>query len=120
MPGWQLRNNCPWDRKQTHLTLIPYLRQEVNEFISSTKRKKYDEMEEELGDILLQVFFHAQIASEKKRFNIDRVFDTLIRKLIRRHPHVFGKTRLRSAEEVITKWEEIKKRERRRKRRRKR
>jgi len=111
----QLRKKCPWDRKQTHLSLLTYLREEVREFTDSVKKRDYPEMCEELGDVLLQVYFHAQIASEKKKFNIDDVYDVLIRKLKRRHPHVFGKTKANSVGEVIFHWKRIKDAEKRRK-----
>src|SRR5450755_3758874 len=81
---------CPWDRKQTHQTLLKYLDEESEEFRQSVRKKDYPNMEEELGDILLQVLFHAQLAKEKGRFTIDDVVKTLIRKLTLRHPHVFG------------------------------
>ena len=84
---------CPWDRKQTHKTLIKYLFEEANEFKSAVRKKDIPNMEEELGDILLQVIFHAQVASEKGRFDIDDVIRHLTRKLTLRHPHVFGYTR---------------------------
>lgn len=107
----RLRKECPWDRKQTHRSLVKYLREETGEFIEEVRRNDERGMEEELGDILLQVFFHAQIASETGRFDIDDVFDTLIRKLKRRHPHVFGATRVRSVRDVIVNWDRIKAKE---------
>ncbi len=81
---------CPWDRKQTHQTLLKYLFEEAHEFKQAVRKKDLVNMEEELGDILLQVLFHSQLAKEKGRFSIDDVIKTLIRKLTLRHPHVFG------------------------------
>lgn len=81
---------CPWDRQQTHQTLLKYLFEEAKEFKSAVRKKDYPNMEEELGDLLLQVLFHAQIAQEKGHFTIDHVVDTLAHKLTLRHPHVFG------------------------------
>src|SRR5580698_10652635 len=78
---------CPWDRKQNHKSLLKYLTEESLEFKQAVQKKDYANMEEELGDILLQVIFHAQIAQEKGRFTIDDVVKTLIRKLKLRHPH---------------------------------
>jgi len=99
---------CLWDKKQTHKSLMPYLKEEADEFIAEVKKGDYSLMKEELGDILLQVMFHSQIASKKKRFNVEDVIDTLIKKLKRRHPHVFGKTKVSSAEEIIINWHKIK------------
>jgi len=104
---------CLWDKKQTHKTLIPHLREEVAEFIAAAKRNQASLMKEELGDILLHVMFNAQIASREKRFDIEDVIEHLIKKLKRRHPHVFGNTRLRTAEEIIANWRRIKSLERR-------
>jgi tetrapyrrole methylase family protein / MazG family protein len=102
---------CLWDKKQTHKSLIPYLNEEAEEFIQAVKSGNYSHMIEELGDILLQVMFHAQIASKTKKFNIEDVIDTLIKKLKRRHPHVFGKVKVKSAKEIISNWHKIKARE---------
>src|SRR4051812_35986727 len=83
---------CPWDRKQTHASLIRYLFEEARELKSSIRKKDYANMEEELGDVLLQVVLHSQLAREKHRFTIDDVINDQIRKLTLRHPHVFGYT----------------------------
>ena len=99
---------CPWDKKQTHQTLLKYLKEESEEFIDATKRKNYEHMKEELGDILLQVMFHSQLASEDGLFDVEDVVDGLIKKLKRRHPHVFGKHKVGSVEEVIVNWGRIK------------
>jgi tetrapyrrole methylase family protein/MazG family protein len=99
---------CPWDKKQTHISIIPDLKEEVGEFISAVRKKNVHHMKEELGDILLHVMFQAQIASREGAFDIEDVIDGLIRKLKRRHPHVFGKVRVRSVRQVIANWHKIK------------
>jgi len=99
---------CLWDKQQTHRTLIPYLREESEEFISALKKGNHHHMKEELGDILLQVMFHSQIASKENKFDVEDVIDGLIRKLKRRHPHVFGKVRVKSARQIIANWKKIK------------
>ena len=102
---------CLWDKKQTHKTLIKYLREEAKEFIDEIKSNNYRHMQEELGDLLLQVMFHAQIASKAGKFNIEDVIDGLIKKLKRRHPHVFAKTKVKSVYEIIRNWNKIKSQE---------
>ncbi len=104
-------NGCPWDKKQTHKTLIPYLREETNELINAIKHNKKEHIKEELGDVLLQIIFHAQIAKENKWFDITDVIDTLTTKLKRRHPHVFGNKKIRTITELIRNWDKIKKQE---------
>ena len=99
---------CLWDKEQTHRTLIPYLREESEEFISALKKGDYHHIKEELGDILLQVMFHSQIASKENSFDVEDVIDGLIGKLKRRHPHVFGKVKVRSARQIIANWKKIK------------
>src|SRR5665213_2274283 len=86
-------NGCPWDRKQTHKTLLKYLDEEAKEVKKAVHKRDWKNLEEELGDVLLQILFHSQIAQEKGRFNIEDVVKTLIRKLTLRHPHVFGYTK---------------------------
>lgn len=105
-------NGCPWDRKQTHKTLIKYLKEETEELIKEIEENKKEGIKEELGDILLQVVFHAQIEKEKGNFDINDVIDNLCRKLIRRHPHVFGDLKISSEKEIIENWKKIKKKER--------
>jgi len=102
---------CPWDRKQTHKSLIKYLREETREFIQAVKKNDFAGMKEELGDILLQVMFHAWLAKNEKKFTIDGVLNHLIKKLKRRHPHVFGKTKVRSVKDILLNWNRIKSRE---------
>ena len=99
---------CPWDKKQTHQSLLPYLKEEAGEFIAEVKKKDYEHMKEELGDILLQVMFHSKLASKDGRFDVEGVIDTLIKKLKRRHPHVFGKTKVKSVRDVLANWKKIK------------
>lgn len=105
---------CLWDKKQTHRTLIPYLKEESGEFIAAVKRGNTRHMKEELGDILLQVMFHSQIAAKEERFDVEDVIRELIRKLKRRHPHVFGRVKVKSSHEIIRNWNKIKAEEKRR------
>ncbi|MFH1619472.1 MAG: MazG nucleotide pyrophosphohydrolase domain-containing protein [bacterium] len=102
---------CPWDRRQTHDTLLRYLREETREVSAAVKKKNWRNLEEELGDILLQVVFHAELARRQGRFGINDVLRCINSKLIRRHPHVFGKKKLSSAGEVAAQWNRIKARE---------
>jgi MazG family protein len=102
---------CLWDKAQTHQSLIPSLKEEVGEFAAAVKKGDYRHMEEELGDILLHVMFQAQIASRQGQFDIEKVIEGLIRKLKRRHPHVFAKTRVKSTREIMVNWNKIKARE---------
>jgi len=104
----ELRQKCPWDRKQTHESLKKYLLEEAYEVIDAIERKDWQALKEELGDLLLQPIFHARIAEEEGKFNIDDVVDHLCRKLIERHPHVFGEEKAQSAEEVLKNWEKRK------------
>jgi tetrapyrrole methylase family protein/MazG family protein len=110
----QLRgpSGCPWDKKQTHQSLKKYLLEEANEVIEAIDREDDEHLVEELGDILLQVFLHAQIAEDEGFFNMEDVIQSLNEKMIRRHPHVFGNEQLESAEDVVKKWKEIKEIER--------
>jgi len=102
---------CLWDKKQTHQTLIKYLKEESAEFISAVRKKDFKGMQEELGDILLQVMFHSQMAKKKKKFTIHDVMKTLNDKLVRRHPHVFSGKKVKSVNDIIVNWGKIKKRE---------
>lgn len=103
------KNGCVWDKKQTHETLIKYLFEESREFKRAVFKGDAENMKEELGDVLLQIIFHAQIAKENKSFDIYDVISSLNEKLIRRHPHVFGKSKAKTEREVTKQWEEIKK-----------
>jgi len=109
-------NGCPWDRKQTHESLKPYLLEEAYEVLETIDHRDTAKLKEELGDVLLQVIFHSQIASESGTFTIDEVVDHLAAKLVRRHPHVFGDpgaaTKPTNGEQVLSQWEEIKRAER--------
>ncbi|MBO8127781.1 MAG: nucleoside triphosphate pyrophosphohydrolase [Peptococcaceae bacterium] len=104
-------NGCPWDKKQSHQTLKPYLIEETYEVLEAIDKGDMHSLCEELGDLLLQIVFHAQIASEKDLFNIDDVIRTIVEKMVRRHPHVFGSTEVNSASEVLVNWEKIKQEE---------
>lgn len=99
---------CPWDKEQNHLTLKKYLIEETYEVIDAIDSNDMNNFCEELGDLLLQVVFHAQIAEESREFNITDVINGISDKLIRRHPHVFGSVVAESSEEVIINWETIK------------
>jgi len=106
---------CPWDREQTHDTLRTYLIEEAYEVLDALDSTDDVKFAEELGDLLLQVLFHAQIASEAGRFAISDVIREIYEKMIRRHPHVFGEKRAKDAAEVLRNWEIIKQEERRNK-----
>ena len=99
---------CPWDQEQTHASLVRCLIDEVSELIDTIDRGDYPHMREELGDVLIQVVFHACIAEEKGQFDLEDVAREINEKLIRRHPHVFGSGKLDTSDQVITQWEAIK------------
>ncbi len=103
-----LRKECPWDRKQTHLSIKDNLIEEAYEAIEALDDGDFDEFKKELGDLLLHVVFHSNMASETKTFEIGDVIYTLMDKLIRRHPHVFGETVVKGEDEVAENWENIK------------
>lgn len=109
----KLRSNtgCPWDKEQTHDSLKRNLLEEAYELLEAIENKDFENIKEELGDVLLQVFFHSQIASENQKFDIDDVACGICDKLIRRHPHVFSDEHIDTAEDVVKRWEEIKKTE---------
>lgn len=102
---------CPWDRAQTHQSLVPYLLEEAYELAAAAADGDPEALKEELGDLLLHVLFHAQIEAELGHFDIADVALALKDKLVRRHPHVFGEERAETPEEVRTQWEEIKREE---------
>ena len=104
-------HGCPWDRKQTHESMIKCLREECEEVVQAIEKKDDENLCEELGDVLLQVLMHSQIAAEEQRFTIEDVVDMLAHKLVRRHPHVFGDRKALTPEEGLASWEEIKKQE---------
>lgn len=99
---------CPWDIEQDHQSLAQCLVDECSELLETIDTLDMDHMREELGDVLLQVIFHAQLAKEAGHFDFDAVAAEINEKLIRRHPHVFGDISLQSSEQVVAKWEEIK------------
>src|ERR1035437_5715116 len=99
---------CPWDREQNHRSLRRHAIEEVYELIDAIEAGDDHEMAEELGDLLLQVVFHCQMAKERGAFNFEKVCRLLVDKLIRRHPHVFGKTKVKDVDEVWANWEKIK------------
>ncbi|MGW4409150.1 MazG family protein [Nonomuraea sp. NPDC004702] len=105
----RLRTECPWDRKQTHESLVPYLLEESYEVLETIEQGDYPALREELGDLLLQVVFHARVA---ETFDMDDVAAGIVEKLVRRHPHVFGSVRAESVDEVNDNWEAIKAAER--------
>ena len=105
-------DGCPWDQAQTNESLRRYLVEETYEVLEAIDERRWDKVEEELGDVLLQIVFHAEIAEENELFNINDVVSTVSEKLIRRHPHVFGSVEVEDAQEVSVNWEEIKKQER--------
>lgn len=102
---------CPWDREQTHATLRQNLIEEAYEALEAIDTGDGMTMADELGDLLLQIVFHAQIGKENGTFSIDDVTDMICRKMIRRHPHVFADGDAKTSEDVLVKWEEIKKQE---------
>ena len=105
-------HGCPWDRAQTHESMIKCLYDECDEVVEAIKNKDDDNLCEELGDVLLQVLLHAQIAGEEGRFDMSDVIDGVSRKMIRRHPHVFGNApQARSEEEGLAMWKAIKEQE---------
>jgi len=116
MAALRAPNGCPWDRKQTHETLRPYLLEETYEVLDAIDHHDPAKLSEELGDVLLQVLFHSRIAGEAGSFTVEDVMDRLADKLVRRHPHVFadgGKDpTATNAEQVLARWEDIKKAER--------
>jgi tetrapyrrole methylase family protein/MazG family protein len=103
---------CPWDRKQTHLSLRKYLLEEAHEVLEAIDAEDVDALREELGDLLLQVVLHTQIATEEGEFRMGDVLSYLNQKMIRRHPHVWGDVTVNGAQEVVTNWEAIKRSER--------
>lgn len=107
-------NGCPWDKKQTHESLIKCLQNESQELIEAIEKKDDENMKEELGDVLLQVLMHSQLAAEEGKFTIQDVMDGLYEKLHRRHPHVFGQyPKAATPEEALAVWKEMKKKEHR-------
>lgn len=104
-------NGCPWDRKQTHESIKPYLIEEAYEVVEAIDENSPQKLKEELGDLLLQIVFHAQMATEADNFTIEDVVQSIYDKMIRRHPHVFGDTVVDGSDDVLINWEKIKKEE---------
>ncbi len=101
-------DGCPWDQEQTHASLVRCLIDEVSELIDTIDRGDLPHMREELGDVLIQVVFHAQLAAEAGAFTLEDVAREVNEKLVRRHPHVFGTGKLGTSDEVLVQWEQIK------------
>ena len=104
-------HGCPWDKAQTHESLIKCLQEESGEVIEAIQKKDDENLCEELGDILLQVMLHSQIAEEEQIFTLEDVVDMLAKKLVRRHPHVFGDQKALTPEEGLASWEAVKRME---------
>lgn len=102
---------CPWDREQTHASLARYLIEETYEVVEAIWENNMDKLKEELGDLLLQVVFHAALAEQEGAFDLNGVVETVAEKMIRRHPHVFGSMKLATSGEVLDRWEGFKKKE---------
>jgi len=110
----RLRRECPWDARQTHQSLAPHLMEEPYEALDALESGDQEAFREELGDVLLQVAFHARIAAERDDgYDIDDVADGIVAKLVRRHPHVFADVPVSGADEVTRNWDDIKKQEKR-------
>ena len=101
-------DGCPWDAEQTHASLSRHLLEETHELLEAIEAGDDAAMRDELGDVLLQVVFHAQLASENGRWDVDDVAEGLIAKLVARHPHVFGEVEVSGADEVLVNWEKLK------------
>ena len=99
---------CPWDAEQTHESLIPHLIEEAYETVDTIQRGDHEHLKEELGDLLLQVVFHSELAEEAGRFSLEEVARGISEKLVRRHPHVFGSSEVSTADGVLQQWDEIK------------
>ena len=99
---------CPWDAEQTHRSLARHLLEEAHEALAAIDSDDLHGLKDELGDVLLQVVFHSEIAQEEGAFDVDDVTDALIAKLVRRHPHVFGEVEVTGADEVLANWEKLK------------
>lgn len=104
-------NGCPWDKEQTPETLKPFLIEEAYEVLEALDEKDSRKLKEELGDLLYQILFHAQMAKEKGEFDINDILEASIEKMTRRHPHVFGDKKAKDSKEVLVHWEETKKKE---------
>ena len=101
-------DGCPWDKEQTYKDIAPHTLEEVHEVLDTIDRNDFDGLKEELGDLLLQIVFYAQIAKDEGRFEINDVIGAITKKLIHRHPHVFGEHKVKGSREVLKRWEELK------------
>ncbi len=104
----RLRAGCPWDREQTHRSLVPYLIEETYEVVEAIENEDNEGLCEELGDLLLQIVFHAQLGAETATFTVADVIDALANKMVRRHPHVFGDAEIRDVDAQWVNWEKLK------------
>jgi len=104
-------NGCNWDKKQTHESLLPYVIEETYEVVDALEKKDFDSIKEELGDLLFQIVFHAQLAKEAGKFEFRDILESLSQKLISRHPHVFGNPENLTSEEVLENWDKLKAKE---------
>ena len=104
-------DGCPWDKEQTHASLRPYLLEEAAEAVDAISLGDDAAMTDELGDVLLQIAFHAVIAEAEGRFDYAAIEETIVAKLIRRHPHIFADVKVENADEVVTNWQAIKAKE---------
>jgi len=111
MAALRSENGCPWDREQTRDSLKPFLVEETYEVLEALDEGNPEKIKEELGDLLFQIVFHCQLAKENKEFDISDVIEKISHKMIKRHPHVFGKTKFKSKEHFRKYWEEEKQRE---------
>ena len=111
MARLRAKNGCPWDRAQTHSSLKKYLIEEAYEVCDVIDSRNSERLKDELGDLLFQAIFHAQIAKERRAFDIDGVLRASLKKMLRRHPHVFGKHKAKGPEEAYRRWEEKKHKE---------
>ncbi|VAX34233.1 Nucleoside triphosphate pyrophosphohydrolase MazG [hydrothermal vent metagenome] len=111
MEALRAEDGCPWDREQTRQSLKPFLIEEAYELLEAIEEDDPVKIKEELGDLLFQIVFHARIAGEKGEFDIRDVIEAISGKMVSRHPHVFGGKRLRTADEVLDRWEEHKRQE---------
>ncbi|GAC1423720.1 MAG: hypothetical protein NVSMB5_17600 [Candidatus Velthaea sp.] len=107
----RLRRSCPWDREQTHESLVRYLIEETYEVVEAIEANAEGELCDELGDLLFQIVFHSQLATERGKFSVADVIDALSNKMIRRHPHVFGDVAVANVEQVWANWEQLKSQE---------
>ena len=104
-------NGCAWDRVQTFDSLIPCFLEEAYEVVDGISKKDYQNIKEELGDVLLHIVFFSELANDENKFNIDEVIKNINQKLIRRHPHVFGESEIKDVDGILKQWDEIKKEE---------